>query len=307
MFFGPYPELALSGHARRAYCLRRGEARYHHENDVPAYFWHGIDVAPGDVVIDVGANIGLFALAALARAGGEAAVYAFEPVPPARRVLRLNAERFGDGRLKVFPFGLSRRSGVLAFSYFPRLATARSAAAFDRYAPPPPEEDFRASLRADLEIGRRPSLVGRLPAPLRKPAASALASWLTRTKVVCGEVRTLSEVLHELRLERVDLLKVDATGAELDVLEGIATTDWPRLRQIVVRLDRFSERAADLVALMEMRGCERIRLEQFGNARRGNDVGMIYAATGAPARAPRAADGTARQGVTVPVTSMESS
>ena len=39
------------------------------------------------------------------------------------------------------------------------------------------------------------------------------------------------------RLVRIDLLKIDVEGAELDVLRGIDTADWPHLRQIVLEVE----------------------------------------------------------------------
>lgn len=54
-------------------------------------------------------------------------------------------------------------------------------------------------------------------------------------RTVC-EVRTLSHVIREERVERVDLLKVDVEGAELDVLDGIEPEHWPMMRQIAVEI-----------------------------------------------------------------------
>lgn len=43
---------------------------------------------------------------------------------------------------------------------------------------------------------------------------------------------TVSALISELSLERVDLLKIDVEGAELDVLRGIDQKDWPTIRQV---------------------------------------------------------------------------
>ena len=44
---------------------------------------------------------------------------------------------------------------------------------------------------------------------------------------------TLSEVMAQQCLERVDLLKIDVEGAELDVLRGVQPADWPRIQQVL--------------------------------------------------------------------------
>src|SRR5215472_15515658 len=71
------------------YCINEGAARATlHEIFVDKlYFQGGISISPGDTVLDVGANIGVFTLFA-AKHGAQ--VYAFEPVPPTFEVLQHN-------------------------------------------------------------------------------------------------------------------------------------------------------------------------------------------------------------------------
>lgn len=69
-------------------------------------------LSPGDWVIDVGANVGLFAAAMCAAVGREGHVWAFEPVP--RNVARLEAlKKVNDLRqLTIFPVALGSKSSV---------------------------------------------------------------------------------------------------------------------------------------------------------------------------------------------------
>ena len=43
------------------------------------------------------------------------------------------------------------------------------------------------------------------------------------------QLKTLSEVIRESQVERIDLLKVDVEKSELDVLAGIDEDDWPKI------------------------------------------------------------------------------
>jgi hypothetical protein len=59
--------------------------------------------------------------------------------------------------------------------------------------------------------------------------------------------------MREHGIDRIDLLKIDAEGAELPVLEGIDEDDWPRIRQVT--LEAHGEELADRVrALLEGKG-----------------------------------------------------
>ena len=67
---------------------------------------------PGDVFIDVGANVGYFSVVAASVVGAEGAVFAFEPDPDNCRLLRANAELNGlDDRVIVVEAALSDASG----------------------------------------------------------------------------------------------------------------------------------------------------------------------------------------------------
>lgn len=55
-----------------------------------------LEIRPGDVVFDVGAHIGSFALRAAGMVGKDGLVVAVEPEPSNYEILRMNAERMGN-------------------------------------------------------------------------------------------------------------------------------------------------------------------------------------------------------------------
>ena len=57
------------------------------------YAKHGLEIRPGATVIDVGGNIGMFALYATEKAGAEGRVFALEPIPRTFAALRENVIR----------------------------------------------------------------------------------------------------------------------------------------------------------------------------------------------------------------------
>ena len=72
---------------------------------------------PGDLVVDVGANVGMFAYAAMRRVGDDGCVICFEPLPWAAETIERNAERNGlGGRLSVRRLAASDDQGTVEFT-----------------------------------------------------------------------------------------------------------------------------------------------------------------------------------------------
>ena len=78
-------------------------------------------------------------------------------------------------------------------------------------------------------------------------------------------------------LEQVDMLKIDVERAELAVLHGIADSDWPKIRQIVVEVHDIDGRLAEVKGLLtEHAGFQVTAVEQDINLR-GSTLYNIYA------------------------------
>ncbi|HEV3050216.1 MAG TPA: FkbM family methyltransferase, partial [Longimicrobium sp.] len=62
-------------------------------------------------------------------------------------------------------------------------------------------------------------------------------------------IRTLSQVIREQGVERIDLLKVDVEGGEYDVLAGIEEEHWEKISQVVAEAhDHDLHRVTELLA-----------------------------------------------------------
>lgn len=69
---------------------------------------------PGDVFVDIGANVGYFTRIGARLVGEKGAVYAFEPMPAALRVLKENIKSVGN--VKLYETALSDERGAGEFS-----------------------------------------------------------------------------------------------------------------------------------------------------------------------------------------------
>jgi FkbM family methyltransferase len=104
---------------KKVQCLQKHDVAILHQ-EVQTYFDRGISVHPGDTIVDVGANIGLFMLEVYDRGQQNVQVYAFEPVQAVFTALRKNAQQYGrQDQLKVFPLGLSDQAGEATFAFYP--------------------------------------------------------------------------------------------------------------------------------------------------------------------------------------------
>jgi FkbM family methyltransferase len=142
-------------------------------------------LAPGDVVFDVGANIGLYALLCSRLVGPTGAVHAFEPEPENHRRLVVNLALNACENVVANRLGVFSHSGTEALNV------------------------YRPELGSWHTFGR-PVLTD----PLRDNAPAEPEATLEVSTV------SLDDYASSHAVERVDLLKIDVEGAEVDVLEG---------------------------------------------------------------------------------------
>ena len=214
------------------------------------YLKNGIALPTGACVFDVGANVGLSALF-MARSAADSVVYAFEPIPPLFELLRLNTQLY-DARVELFEFGLANESTRARFTYYPNdtvISGRYGDAAQDR-------ETVKAYLlnRSDASSG------AALP---EEEIDDLLARRLASEEYDC-ELKTLSDVVREHRVEQIDLLKIDVEKSELDVLQGIHGNDWQKIRQIVIEVHDLDGRLATVTSLLRDRGFDCIVEQDAG-------------------------------------------
>ncbi len=244
----------------RFWCLRPAEVRVIHDS-VNEYFRHGIDLRPGDVVFDVGANIGLFAhhVQRLATCGVH--VYSFEPIPQVFAALQANAQQALDADWHVFPLGLGRADETVTFRYHFRASMLSTA-----YPDKSPAEQRRWLETVARNLHRAPWSVrwlAWLPRSLRDPLLELGIRKLLKSHKVACQLRRLSHVVAEQGIERIDLLKIDVERGELDVLAGIDPQDWPKIQQVVVEVHDLEQGRVDqVVQLLRSQGFDQLTVEQ---------------------------------------------
>ena len=275
---GQQPAKAVEGHTRYRLPngmlivhLNRTETDYLYEEifEEQVYFKHGVRLRAGACVLDVGANIGMFTLF-ISQHYPDARVYAFEPISPVYEALRINAELYGPN-VKTFNYGLSDEAKQAAFAYYPQFS-ARSGLL--SYADAENEVEV---IKAFLRNKERSGVAGM--EELADAADELLAGVFESVSLEC-ELKRLSDVIREEKLERIDLLKIDVQRAELDVLDGIAEADWAKVEQVVMEVhdavgDVSEGRVAAILDLLERHGFEAVAVQD--DSLQGTDRHSLYA------------------------------
>jgi FkbM family methyltransferase len=165
-------------------------------------------------------------------------VYSFEPIPPVFRALETNARIHGvDARL--FNCGVGSTAGEATFTYYPH-ASVLSGREVDA-------DEARSVVRSYVLNEQDPDAqgAGEMDGAMLE---EMLEARLETEQVTC-EIRTLSQVIREQGVERIDLLKVDVEGGEYDVLAGIDEEHWGRISQVVAEAhEQDRERVTELLA-----------------------------------------------------------
>src|SRR6185312_15527285 len=66
--------------------------------------------------------------------------------------------------------------------------------------------------------------------------------------------KTLSQVIRENGIERIDYLKIDVEKSEMDVLNGIANDDWKKIKQIALEIHDVDGRKEQMLKELSRRG-----------------------------------------------------
>jgi FkbM family methyltransferase len=228
------------------------------------YFQEGVSISPGDIVLDVGANIGVFALCA-AKQGAQ--VYAYEPIPGTFELLQQNIHLHGlDNMVHPRNIGLSDQSEEKTMFHHPSMSV------FDSWNSREDEiELVTENLEDVLELLKTAAPVQYKA--LKLLGFKSLQQALVRDgikKILASAVRvkcqfdTLSGVISQENIQSIALLKVDAELADWEVLNGVKAQDWQRVQQVAMEVhvesdlapisQFFSERDFSQVSVKKMKG-----------------------------------------------------
>ena len=212
------------------YCIKETEAIVLDEH-IKGYLDFNIKLKKDDIIIDVGANIGIFGVR-LSKFFNNIQIHAFEPIPQIYEVLKKNSKLSLNKKFNTYRMGLSHKKDYLNFIYYPNspaLSTAKPEIWENN------KDNFISAVKGS--ILNAPSniwwakLIPRFFAPL-------IAKYLkANKKKVKSKVTTLSDFIEKKEIKKISLLKIDCEGHELNVLRGIKDEHWPLIKVIVMEVN----------------------------------------------------------------------
>jgi FkbM family methyltransferase len=245
---------SLSGNTS-VFCIQKSEAKMldHH---IEGYLQHGISIKSGDVVFDVGSNIGVFCLRVAQRASN-VKVFAFEPIPEIFNVLKANAQLYKEYTIIPLNFGVSDKKGAATFTYFPNTP------ALSTLHPEQWDDNPNAFKDAVKGTMRNPPNNMKWMRLIPTMFAGLIAKHLVKgKKQVNCQLRTISSFIEEYQLEKIDLLKIDCEGAEWSVLQGVEELHWPKIRSLVIEVHDADGRLDQVKNFLTTKGFDKLVVER---------------------------------------------
>lgn len=230
-------------HGERCYIIDKLSAleSYNEIFNERIYEQFGLKVKDGDVVFDVGANIGIFSQY-IAQRANNLKIFTFEPVPAIYKVQKKNLE-FIKSTLDVHAFniGLGAEETNVDINYYPRATTLSAIIPIDF------ELEQKKTIENWEQMKEITHIAKYIPKFLRKLFTKIAYRYVFKEKKVPIKVRTLSDIINETNVQSIDFLKMDAENYEWQILQGISESDWKLIKQIAMEVHTNAKDSENLL------------------------------------------------------------
>ena len=238
-------------------CISPSEALFIYKEiwERRCYAQHSISLLPGAVIVDVGANLGLFCLWALQEQPDASHVYAFEPLAPLAGLAERNLAASGlAGRVTVVRAGLGATAGTRRFTFFPHMPGNSTAHPREKWVLQGPAmragaSAFEGAATVDCTVTTLAAFVRE-----RQQAAAAAAQQRRQQATVQQQRRQQGCASRSAAPFVIDLLKIDVEGSELEVLRGLDSASWACVQAVAAEVHASAGRPAAVARLLQSRG-----------------------------------------------------
>jgi len=207
------------------------------------YVREGFEIGHEDTIVDIGGNMGIFALWAAPQAP-QGRVISVEPIPELIACLEASLPFNSLENVRPVQKAVGAPDTVIDLSYYPGFNII--------------------SHRADF---RRPAFARA------KMYLKNFKTW-TSPKTVRAQSVSIGQLLDDHAIDRVNFMKIDCEGGEYDIVRNVSASDWRRIDRIVIEFHEYHEhhRHADIVKALQENGFDVVvqkdpvtyRLMRFG-------------------------------------------
>lgn len=203
-----------------------------------------ITVRDHDVILDIGANIGLFPLYLHSvKKIKNVRFFAFEPNQMLFEVLTQNI-KLSNFNAEIFPVGVTDKNGTEEFVFYPEFTIG---SAVSKYA------DWGDKIFGDFAVHSMRA---------RQKNNELNEKWINRIKKLNSTfvkkevsnciVKNISSIIEEYQIPKIDLIKINAENSELDILHGIKHSDWDKIKQLIIEVhDEDNLLQQDIIAILK--------------------------------------------------------
>lgn len=228
-----------------------------------SYAKHGLHIKAGDTVMDIGANIGMFSMFAALEAP-DVKLFSVEPVPTLFKMLEFNLADVCED-VTLLNVGVSDRPGVATITFYPNSPGMSSFA--------PDRMDEEAILTALLQNDYKANKNSVISEILFR-SSEFMDSRFEEKRYECSVI-SVSEIIAQYNIDKIDFLKIDVQKYEMRVLGGIDIRHWPLIRQIAIEVHDKNGAMNEICLLLESKGYA-FRAEQ-DSLYKGTDIFNIFA------------------------------
>ncbi|WP_033576304.1 FkbM family methyltransferase [Dickeya chrysanthemi] len=216
------------------------------------YVKHGISFEPGEVIVDIGGNIGMFSLFATTQCP-DLRIFSCEPSPISYEILRKNLALYAP-QAKALQAGIADKDGEAEFVFYP------NASVWSGFHTDETEDGEALKKSMENEVTKRFSDTDS--EAIREHLDDMIGDRL-RKQTYQVKMRSLASIMQEHHIETIGLLKVDAEKCEWDILSSITDEIWPNIRQVVVEVhDKEGTTATKIAQLLRDKGFELATVEE---------------------------------------------
>ncbi len=237
-----FPDLQLAKlpNGMNIFHLNASETRFMYKEIVEddGYQLKNLALGPDPVIVDAGANIGMFTLLS-ASIWPTAEIYAFEPIPAIFACLQANVHLLNAKNIRVFNEGLSDRNEELVLTYYPFNTVMSGAGEYDREIL---QSYLKEQHRSDGENGY-------------EEVDLIVEEALEGVRINCP-VTSVSHLMDAHELKKIDLLKVDVEDWEEKIVRGIASYHWARIQNVILEVHDRDGRLAFIRDFLTGKGFE---------------------------------------------------